>query len=186
MSFGLTDASTTAESFGRIDEAIRAADLSRRLLFAAASNVGGNGPRTYPASSSRVICVHAVDGRGNDTGGMNPPVDGWPDRFATLGLGIQCSWNKKVVYKSGTSFAAPVAAGIAANVLDYAAYSVEQGKLSLQKAKNLREGDGMKKLFTQLLSIKRQGYRYVAPWHLWKNELDDEYVWGRLRRDFNL
>lgn len=166
MSFGLTSSSTLSESFEKLNDSIRAADNTRTLLFAAASNSGGNAPRTYPASNSRVICIHAVDGRGNNSGGMNPPVDQWPDNFSTLGLGVKCTWNGQFIYKSGTSFAIPVAARIAANVLDYVSYSVRLGRISPQKARSLREGEGMKKLFTLLMSIPRDGFHFVAPWHL--------------------
>ncbi|KAI1390038.1 peptidase S8/S53 domain-containing protein [Hypoxylon trugodes] len=186
MSFGLPQPSDQFESFGEIDEAIRIAYSAGKLLFAAASNSGGNAQRTYPASDPRVICVHATDGLGNNTGGMNPPVDIWGDNFATLGLCIPCSWGNNIVYKSGTSFATPIAAGIAANVIDYATYSYSLGKLSAEKYRKIRRGDGMRKLFMQLLSIQRDGFRYIAPWHLWKPELDDEYVWAKLRGDFNL
>lgn len=185
MSFGIVHSPETAESIDKINEAIREADAARILLFAAASNSGGNAHRTYPASSPSVICVHAVDGKGNDCGGFNPPVTCWPDRIATLGLGVKCSWNNKIVYKSGTSFAAPLAAGIAANVLDYARHSVEKGHLEHHKLKFLTENGGMRRFFAKLLSVQMGELQYVAPWHLWSEGRSDEYVRQRITHDFN-
>jgi len=183
MSFGMNPSSLSEASLLNVQNAIHSAAAARKIMLAAASNCGGNGPRTYPASDPRVICVHASDGNGND-GGINPPVGDHPDYFSTLGVAIECFWDEQYVYKSGTSFATPVAAAIAANVLDYATYSVAAGKLTNQLYCELRQSQGMKKAFTRFMSVPIQHYRYVAPWHFWKTGVTDEYIWQRLNVDF--
>ena len=90
------------------------------------SNSGKNDPRAFPASCDQVICVHASEGNGED-GGINPQVES-VFNFMTLGMGIELmkrvfesgkKFPKYVkVAKSGTSFATPIGAGIAATVLD--------------------------------------------------------------------
>ncbi|KAF0323681.1 pfs domain-containing protein [Colletotrichum asianum] len=114
-----------------IEDAMQKASVEQCIMFAAASNAGKNQSRAFPASSRcGVICVHASDGLGND-GGINP-IAASGDNFMTLGMGhklLQRStqtgsgssgpkWLE--VHRSGTSFATPVAAGIAATILDLA------------------------------------------------------------------
>ncbi|KAH8886181.1 subtilisin-like protein [Thozetella sp. PMI_491] len=192
MSFGMVESSQTRDDLTAIEDAIKEADAAGMLMFAAASNCGGNGSRTYPASDRHVICVHALDGHGYLAGGINPPVEHFSqDNFGTLGVAIPCSWRKKIVYKSGTSFATPIAAGIAANILDYMDYSLKLGKLDGKKYQTLRQGYGMKQLFSKFMSTELAGcgYRFVAPWLLWKldqEEVDDEYIWSKLKVEYKL
>ncbi|EXU96516.1 peptidase S8 family protein [Metarhizium robertsii] len=182
MSFGMNPSLVPEASLFNVQNAIHRAATARKIMFAAASNCGGNGPRAYPASDPSVICTHAADGNGYD-GGINPPKGDHADYFSTLGMAIGCIWDERCVYKSGTSFATPVAAAIAANVLDYAAYSVAAGKLTDQRYRELRQSQGMKKAFTKFLSVQMQHYRYVAPWHFWKTGVTDDYIWQRLKVD---
>ncbi len=55
---------------------------------------------------------------------FRPPSTLWQnlgcDNFSTVGVGIKSEWEGKIVFKSGTSFATPIAAGIAANILEFA------------------------------------------------------------------
>jgi hypothetical protein len=180
MSFGLSESSVPPETFKKIQKTIRDASHDSILLFAAASNCGGNGSRTYPANDSRVICAHAVDGSGNDNGGFNPPIEGYTDRFSTLGVAIECSWDGKSVYKSGTSYATPILAGIAANVLDYAAHAVSKGRLVQTTFDRIRERDGMAKIF-HFMSRKIVDHYYVTPWGMWGEKATDDYICSKLR-----
>lgn len=66
--------------------------------------------------------LHAFDGK-RHKGDMNPnPVGNW-DNSTTLGVAVPLKWKNKTVCKSGTSFASPVAAAIAANVLEFANFN---------------------------------------------------------------
>lgn len=142
------------------------------ILFAAASNSGINSERTFPATDSRVIAVHALDGKGNDLGGLNPSREGYYPNFGTLGLGIPTLWDGRVEYKSGTSYAAPIAAGIAANCIEWLDYMQDTGLLTPDQYASLRRPEGIRYMFAK--QAKKIGdLLSVAPWNLWKeNPLD--------------
>lgn len=185
MSFGLRPAHVPESSFSKVEGAIHRAATGRKLMFAAASNCGGNASRTYPATDERVICVNACDGLGFDAVGFNPPQSSYSDCLSTLGVGIKCFWGEEYVYKSGTSFATPVAAAIAANVLDFASYSVEKGMMAEQRLRDLRQSQGMRKAFQRFLSEEIQEHRFVAPWQFWKDGATDEYIWQKLKVEYD-
>ena len=46
--------------------------------------------------------------------------------LTTLGAAVESEWKSKKVYKSGTSFATPVAAAFAANILEFANFKLEE------------------------------------------------------------
>lgn len=185
MSFGINTSAIPEVSLRRVKDAVDHAAAAGKIMFAAASNCGGNGGRAYPARDPNVICIHASDGKGND-GGINPPAEEHPDYFSTLGVAIRCCWDEEFVYKSGTSFATPVAAAIAANFLDYATYLASHGSLTELQNNELRRSQGMKKVFTKFLSKRIQSHRYVAPWHFWAEEADDDYLQKRMRVEFTI
>ncbi|EHK42506.1 hypothetical protein TRIATDRAFT_33437 [Trichoderma atroviride IMI 206040] len=171
MSFGLK-----IPSNAETDKVIRSAKSAGITMFAAAANSGGNQPRAYPASrGSPVICVHASDGLGND-GGISP--DPLPDEcnFSTLGISIASKWKGDDVLKSGTSFATPIAAALAADVLEFARHRCD---LDESELKSLREHDGIYKIL-KLMARKRQNHDYLTPLHLWNGENDDEAIVKKL------
>ena len=71
--------------------------------------------------------------------------------------------------QSGTSCATPIAAGLAAIVLDIASINLTEEDVSLQDRKqiwkNLRTRQGMSLVF-EGMSNHRDGYDYIAPWTL--------------------
>jgi subtilisin family serine protease len=163
MSFGFEDKNDA------IEEAIEKAFKADKLMFAAASNEGGNKGRSRPSRSSNVICIHACDGKGNK-GDMSPSPVKKKDNFTTLGVAIRSRWKKKTVYKSGTSFATPVAAAIAADVLEFANFRC---KLSEKDRIRLYKKEGMVEVF-RAMSETRDNYDYVQPGHLWDTKDDEE------------
>ncbi|RYP66887.1 hypothetical protein DL771_007544 [Monosporascus sp. 5C6A] len=152
-----------------IDNAIERAFKAEKLMFAAASNEGGNKGRSRPGKNSNVICIHACDGKGNK-GDMSPNPEKKKDNFTTLGVAVKSRWKKQTVYKSGTSFATPVAAAIAADVLEFANLKCD---LSGEDKKRLYKRDGMLEVF-RAMSTERDGYDYVQPGHMWDGKDDDE------------
>ncbi len=92
------------------------------------------------------------------------------DNFTTLGVAIKSRWKKSVVYKSGTSFATPMAVAFAANILEFANFrcSLPEGHRQL-----LYKHEGMSAVFSAM-STERDGYNYVQPEHLCGGKEDDE------------
>ena len=167
LSFGFRDAHNL------IDAAIDRAIEKGRLIFAAASNGGGLKSRTRPATNRNVLCIHACDGLGNK-GDMNPDPRARAYNFSTLGVGIHSRWKrdgKRVdVWKSGTSFATPIAAGFAADILEFANVRCE---LSDHQRAILKKIRGMNALF-EGMSRERDGYDFVHPMRLWDGKGDEE------------
>ncbi|KIX05940.1 uncharacterized protein Z518_03914 [Rhinocladiella mackenziei CBS 650.93] len=170
-----------------IDEALNEAldpsyvGATRKIVFAAAgNNSGGNARRSWPARKDGVIAVHVTDGLGTAVN-INPSNEG-DVCFATLGCGIKHTWynedDQGEVYISGTSFATPIAVGIAANVMEYARRRVDD--LNEERKKRLYSAGCMKQIF-RAMSDKRGDYYYVQPWTFW----NDRIRGGRWRnRDF--
>lgn len=179
MSFGMPRRN------GTIADAIFKA--AQKIMFAAASNGGRNRPRTYPASDRLVICVHALSGNG-DAGRVNPSTEDEHDRLGTLGMGLSLPWNGVPEFKDGTSYATPIAAGIAANWLEWL-HAVAEGESTSLTEPELAYWtcpDGIGKIFSRVMSKDALGdrhLRYVAPWHLWMDNLSDDQIVGNVRRN---
>lgn len=127
MSFGWP--SSDFEGYRDVEAAIDRAYCKKVLMFAAAANSGGRLGRAYPASSSQVICVHSTNTYGGASN-FSPTAEPNAINIATVGEWIQSAWpmllyrdrsNPKCVEsRSGTSYATPIIAGIAAFLLQYA------------------------------------------------------------------
>lgn len=163
MSFGYP--SRESDGYEFLEQSIKHAINQNVLLFAAASNNGANTKRAYPARHSDVICIHSTKANGTPSD-FNPlPLPG--DNFATIGEAVESAWPvhlfdqvrnvNYVARKSGTSFATPIASGIAAVLLQYA-----RVKLSSKEAEQLKQSQFMKAVL-RAVSIKSQGYDYIAP-----------------------
>ena len=174
---------------------------SSRIMFAAASSNSKDEGRAFPANYSPwVICVHASDGLGNDCG-INPLPTETDDNFTTLGMGIELlarQWvhtgptsipTYKSVYRSGTSFATPIAAGIAATVLDLA---VRVSAIGGRAREKLRKPEEMRKMLRLMSSPKNSfgsQYRFLAPWNHWErhwqaSETKSQMVWDSINALF--
>lgn len=76
--------------------------------------------------------------------------------------------------KSGTSFSTPIAASIAALVLEYVKQMktdqsiTEDRRTELYKSLHTREG--MAKVFIEMGTPKSGDFRYLRPWVLWGEE----------------
>ncbi|KAK5653676.1 hypothetical protein OQA88_8706 [Cercophora sp. LCS_1] len=141
---------------------------SKKIVIAAAANWGGNQGIAFPGRHKGVICVHSTDGMGNPSE-TNPTAQKGKS-LATLGLSVESSVKKKggkgrdKVFISGTSYATPIAAGIAANVLEFASRQLHN-RLSPGERENLFAYWGMSRLFEKM-SEPRSGYDYIVPWKL--------------------
>lgn len=164
MSFGFE------EENDPIDTAVDNAMDAGKLLFAAASNNGGISGRARPARHDGVICIHASDGMGNK-GSMNPTQVANRDNFATLGVAVPSRWKGKDVWKTGTSFAAPIAAGLAADVLEFA--NRRCVNLKPRKQRLLHQHRGMQAILRKMAET-RDGYDFIHPVRLWRSLYDIE------------
>ncbi|KAM0425638.1 hypothetical protein ACHAPT_009170 [Fusarium lateritium] len=169
MSFGMSSPNEA------IRGAIRAAESAGIICTVAASNYGGNETRSFPAKMDQVLCIHAGDGNGNKSG-LNPTPLDWRDNISTLGVCIPSEWEgEEGQYVSGTSYAAPVAAGIAANVLRFVQYATDQGLMTQPQRMSAFSCSGMRHMLLAMRE-RRDGYDFVMPWRrMWSDgstELD--------------
>jgi subtilisin family serine protease len=175
MSFGLKPFNhgnqRLKQAYHDIAKAIE--NSKNKILFAAAANAGNNTGRAFPASCEEVICVHASDGKGKD-GLISPSAYGKEDNFMTLGIAVECDnldnpKEPKKEYKSGTSYATPIAAAMAAQVL-YVTECLMDVRTPSQEC--LRTRKGMRKLFEIMCDpTDSSGYRFLAPWvKLWPGD----------------
>ena len=167
MSFGFPD--RDIDNYTMLEEAIQNAHRAHVLLFAAASNSGANLSRAYPARHEEVMCIHSTDANGNRSRFSPTAKDG--NNFATIGEAVESAWPSSLrssksngsctAFKSGTSFATPIAASIAAFLLLYARLHLEE-----KWATMLKRGSGMKAVLRKIAvkgggHQKRDGYDYI-------------------------
>jgi len=149
------------------------------LMFAAASNSGRNRPVPFPARTNEVFCIFATDGKGAPYNG-NPELGNADCHFATLGVAVKSAWPEGLLddhdgeqsgerRTTGTSFATPIAAGIAAYILGFA----REQDIDEESYRMLRTHAGMKKIFTELLVQKGEGLDYICPWQLFASYRKD-------------
>jgi subtilisin family serine protease len=164
MSFGWN------HEMAEVGEQIDHARAKGILLFAAASNDGDFTPKhgVYPASHHLVYCIYSCRGMGNSSE-FNPRFTDDAAKFMFPGedLAILESNNKPVTgsaRQSGTSFATPIAAGIAAMILDLARLTLRD---SGEVERRLKKVEGMTTIFRAMSAgIRDGGYYHVQPWTL--------------------
>lgn len=177
MPFALALDGTATET---VNEAIKFAHKKSKVIFTCASGQGPNYLRTYPASSPYVIGIHIADGYGGDTGNNPPPLYD-DDNFSTLGIAIRAySFEKdyELELKSGPHVAAAVAAGITACLLGYALFTLQLTNPDDQRW--LCSSDGVRELL-RLVSSKKDGYSFIAPWMVWSKDNTAEDIRDLIR-----
>jgi hypothetical protein len=156
MSFGFPTCSI--DGYSELENALMNAYASHILLFAAASNNGGRLGRAYPAREPIVICVHSTDTNGNRSS-FSPTAAGNDINLATVGEAVESSWpvclcddlddvanvttipdsaTSWVRRKSGTSYATPIVAGIAAFLLLYVRVHLPDKAALLKREKRMK------------------------------------------------
>jgi len=169
MSFGFPTRSI--DGYKNLERALENAYSKHVLLFAAASNGGANMDRAYPARDQNVICVHSTDASGNRSR-FSPTAILHEINFATIGEAVESSWpihlceespnSPAIRYKSGTSYATPIVASMAAFLLQYARLHLTEHYVEL-----LKRHSGMKAVLRVISrrsgrSKGRDDYDYLA------------------------
>ena len=179
MSFGFPQYYTS------IERAISHAVRQNIIVFAAASNSGANRKIAFPASlSNGVIRINSADGRGAGSR-YNPPPLAQEYNFSVLGESVLSAWPTKPgraveKRKSGTSTSTPIAAAIAALILEFERQMKKQSPESkVLHRERLQSLEGMRAIFSHM-SEPKDGYSYVVPWNLLDSGRGREHVAGQL------
>jgi hypothetical protein len=139
------------------------------LMFAASSNFGAteDPPIRFPARvKHKVICVNSSDGLGHPSD-LSTPDDPTRDNFSILGedvpLGKQGeAGSEEIVYGTGTSIATPIAAGVAALVLEFARQEGVHRKVEDIEA--LKTCIGMSAVLRRMTRMgKKNGFNFISP-----------------------
>ncbi|KAH7091463.1 peptidase S8/S53 domain-containing protein [Paraphoma chrysanthemicola] len=161
---------------------IRYASSQNVSIFAAASNDGKNrlDDIAWPARDKDVICVHAGNELGSPSSFTPEPQDNM--RVMVLGEHIVSAWPPHLgceddhAIMSGTSCAAPIAAGIAAVILGYA-----QSFLTTSEWVRLCHTQSLRNIFRQMQKTT-QGYWWIRHWNLFDERCDEQWIKGEIRR----
>jgi subtilisin family serine protease len=188
LSFGFKEADTA------IEQAVNEAHGKGKIIFAAASNSGYvhqlHKRVSFPARmeyTGAVISIRSITGQNTLSGFSARPVPSPPDwNFMTLGEGIKAAWSSTsslgqpnpIKYVSGTSFATPLAAGIAACVLDFSIQEdFDREDFAAKVAKKHRDTlwtcSGIRKIFEKMAGTPAvDGSRIILPAELFNPSPD--------------
>ena len=182
MSFGIR------EYHERIKIAISNALHNNILMFAAASNDGGNLGRSFPAKYPGVFCIHATDGNGNPST-FNPTADEKDVNFSLLGENVSSHWpagkkghNDVVNIMSGTSVATPIAAGLAASIISF----VWQQERDLPAGRDslgswIKDVHAIDAILKHMVKQRRVGYDYITPHILLDTDSSRKEVYNKIK-----
>ncbi len=174
MSFGFYGRSRVVQT------AIQQALSKPVLVFAAASNNGTRRDVAFPAWLQGVICINSATADGVPSS-FNPELNP-AKNFSILGENVKSTWinHQNTPHKpmSGTSVATPIAAGIAALVLEYVLQNDPESSL-MEQLDDFKQYDGMTTIFS-LMAKSKDGYRNVVPWSLLADGITRALVTGRI------
>ncbi|KAE9371038.1 hypothetical protein N431DRAFT_558659 [Stipitochalara longipes BDJ] len=167
-----------------IEDAIDFAASKNVLMFAAASNnkLLEDSPIGFPATlGQRVICINSHKGNRKRSDFSPPPIHGRVN-FALPGEGVKAAilGTGEEGVKRGTSCATPIAAAVAATILDYSVYFRDEsmGAVWAGGRNRLKELNVMKTVLLKYMTEdERFGhqpldahYRNITPWKLFNKK----------------
>jgi hypothetical protein len=169
------------------------------IMFAAASNKGLNDEVTFPAREEEVICIYSTDGNGGKSHCNPARLKNSGYHFATVGVAVKSAWPVKLssppvtpptselttadarqpkVNKSperrmtGTSFATPIVAAIAAFILDFARMNgIRENLYQRLHCRKL-----MQAIFADHMAVKEDKFHYIRPWKLFSDNRTDGQI----------
>ncbi|KAF4989034.1 hypothetical protein FGRMN_9406 [Fusarium graminum] len=176
-----------------IRKAIEFARQNGVHMFASTSNDGLLGPPNdilYPVRSDSVIAVDAADGHGEHAryAPSSSSQHSRGSRFSAPGLGITSPNTEKIW--SGSSFACPIAAGVAALILEFARQSPLSKSPDIQTY--LKEMPAMLSMLRLASSEKGpDGLKFLVPWKLIGKSGEERlmtgwYIIDELRKEYGL
>ncbi|OAA69771.1 Peptidase S8/S53, subtilisin/kexin/sedolisin [Cordyceps fumosorosea ARSEF 2679] len=189
ISFGFRADSIIEETVG---EAIAKAVKKKKLIFAATSNNGHSSWLAYPAWHPGVIAINSADADGKPSAFL-PRDTADLGMFTALGEAVKSAWIRSNATPgetsptrrmTGTSVATPIAAGIAALVLQAASIPCQRKETRDALARlyrRLKWGAVMRDVLKEL-SVESGGYRNLVPCDLARTELQASQVLRFLER----
>lgn len=187
----------------RIRQAVKIATATDIIIFAAASNSGSQFPYkrvAFPARlSGHVLSVRSATAQ-RKLADASPVPRAGEDNFAVLGEAITAAYvgTEGSAYFSGSSFATPVAAGIAALILEFSKHrrripQKERGssknkyafRVSLEAQRMLCSYEGIRGILRYMSAVDdlafTEGFALISPWTLFAEGRKSEWLWEELR-----
>jgi hypothetical protein len=127
------------------------------------------------------MCIHSTDGYGNRSrfSPLQDEHDHVVDGFSIVGEHVCGAWpsnlspdgsNNSTRRMSGTSFATPVAAALAACILGFAGGAFKPGNLEANSFYKLASYDGMRRVLLKMANPGPERYRYLNPFSFFSRE----------------
>lgn len=166
-----------------IRQAIMLAALNGVLMFSPMSETfESRDPVMFPARLKEVIMIGSTDAYGNPSV-FNPPFLR-ESAFAVLGESVPGPQPREFgdsCTLSGSSIATPIAAAIAAVLLDFVGNNSQAGILSASNVEHLRRQAGMESVF-KAMSESRNDLNCITPWMLLDEKKPRTELLERIRR----
>jgi hypothetical protein len=170
MSFGFPNVDQSLEPIRRAVLEAHAADV---LFFAATGNKGQGWPIAFPACLDEVVSVGSTDGN-NKISDFTPPL-GVGKRLCAIGEAIEAPWKGEeegphatLERHAGTSYATPVAAGVAAMIMDFVWAERHRFKY---EAQTLRTKRGMLAVLGNMV-MPNSACEPLTPWKMFNETVN--------------